>query len=88
MNPPDVFTISKGNPMADVINSRGLTRAHPAPAAAGALTRLAAAFAVWRQRRALAELPEHLRRDVGLSETEITREAQRPLWDVPAAWRH
>jgi uncharacterized protein YjiS (DUF1127 family) len=39
--------------------------------------RLAAVFAIWRQRRALASLPDHLRQDVGLTEAEIDREARR-----------
>lgn len=71
--------------MADVITRRGMAPARHTPTA---LARITAAFAVWRQRRALSELPEHLRRDVGLSEMEIAREARRPLWDVPSFWRH
>jgi uncharacterized protein YjiS (DUF1127 family) len=39
------------------------------------------------KRRALAELPDHLREDVGLTEAEAHREANRPLWDVPDHWR-
>jgi uncharacterized protein YjiS (DUF1127 family) len=35
----------------------------------------------------LAALPDHLRRDVGLTEAEIDREARRHLWDVPNHWR-
>ena len=70
--------------MADVIPLRGEVSARRPASLPG---RLAAAFAVWRQRRALAELPLHLRRDVGLSETDIAREVQRPVWDVPGHWR-
>jgi uncharacterized protein YjiS (DUF1127 family) len=33
-------------------------------------TASAAPFAVWRQRRALASLPDHLRQDVGLTEAD------------------
>ena len=51
------------------------------------LTRASAALAVWRQRRALSNLPAHLRQDVGLSVEEIDREARRYLWDVPNHWR-
>jgi uncharacterized protein YjiS (DUF1127 family) len=60
--------------MADVITRRGVIPARRSPSLGA---RIASVFAVWRQRRVLAELPDHLRRDVGLSETEITREAQR-----------
>ena len=70
--------------MADVIPLRGTAFAGRPVTFFG---RLAAAIAVQRQRRTLAELPEHLRRDVGLSETDIARELQRPAWDVPAYWR-
>jgi uncharacterized protein YjiS (DUF1127 family) len=49
--------------------------------------RVNAALAIWRQRRALVEMPEHLRRDVGLSEAQIQRELRRPVWDVPQFWR-
>lgn len=42
---------------------------------------------VWRQRQHLGRLPDHLRRDIGLSETEIAQEMQRPIWDVPHTWR-
>jgi uncharacterized protein YjiS (DUF1127 family) len=70
--------------MADVIPLRGAASAGRPATLFG---RLGAAVAVWRQRRALAELPEHLRRDVGLSETDIARELQRPVWDVPGYWR-
>lgn len=68
--------------MAHVLPQRAVARPSPRLGA-----RIATAFAVWRQRRALADLPDYLRRDVGLSETQIAREARRPLWDVPTYWR-
>ena len=43
--------------------------------------------AVWRQRRHLDRLPDHLRRDIGLSDHEIAAESARPIWDVPSTWR-
>ncbi|QBY01098.1 DUF1127 domain-containing protein [Rhodophyticola sp. CCM32] len=45
------------------------------------------AFAVWRQRRALAALDAHARRDLGLSDRQISIESARPIWDVPQNWR-
>ena len=54
----------------------------------GRLTRLAgvAARAVWfcmersRQRRALAQLDDHLLRDIGLTRDETRRECANPFW--------
>ena len=44
-------------------------------------------FGVWRQRRQLDRLPQHLRRDIGVTDATIMQEVQRPLWDVPQTWR-
>lgn len=33
-----------------------------------------------RQRRALAELDEHLLRDIGLTAYDVTREESKPFW--------
>jgi len=46
--------------------------------------RLAALF---RSRRALAQLTPTQLHDVGLSQMEAQQEAARPLWDVPCNWR-
>lgn len=51
------------------------------------LSLLQRVFGVWRQRQQLDRLPAHMRADIGLSDVEITRETQRPLWDVPQTWR-
>ena len=45
-----------------------------------ALGTVLAAVALWRQRRALARLDAHARRDLGLSEADIQRELARPVW--------
>ena len=74
--------------MAHTTASRALSPAARSSATVTVAQRVAAAFAVWRQRRALADLPEHLRRDVGLTEAEIERETRRYLWDVPNNWRY
>jgi uncharacterized protein YjiS (DUF1127 family) len=60
----------------------------------GLLARLVAAVALRRSRRSLADLDDHLLRDVGLSRAEARREAARPAWDAlnespwdaPAHW--
>jgi len=38
-------------------------------------------ISVWRQRRHLAELPDHLLEDIGLSRAEAEAEARRRIWD-------
>lgn len=57
-----------------------------APRRPGSLTFLRAAVTAWRQRRALERLDAHARRDLGLSEADVAREAHRPAWDVPQNW--
>lgn len=44
-------------------------------------------FGVWRQRRHLAGLDAHLRKDLGLGAADIIEETRRPVWDVPQRWR-
>ena len=51
------------------------------------LARLTTGLALRKHRRALLTLDPHLLRDIGLSETEARREAERPFWDVPVHWR-
>ncbi|MGZ9811092.1 DUF1127 domain-containing protein [Pseudoroseicyclus sp. H15] len=42
---------------------------------------------LWLQRRALASLDQARLDDLGLSQADVAREAERPFWDVPATWR-
>lgn len=62
-------------------------RLDEAPAAAssrplaGFLRRFSFCASRWRQRRALADLPDHLLRDIGVTREQATREASRPFWD-------
>ncbi len=51
------------------------------------LANLSHAFAVWRQRRALARLDAAALDDLGLTRAQAQAEAKRPLWDAPATWR-
>lgn len=37
-------------------------------------------------RRSLGLLDRHLLRDIGLTEAEARREAERPFWDAPNHW--
>lgn len=63
------------------------TAARPARARTSVVARLAHAMAVWRQRNRLESLPQHMLRDIGLTEGDVAREASRPLWDAPKHWR-
>ena len=51
------------------------------------LTIMTNAVGVWRQRRHLDGLDAHLRRDLGLLESDVQREIERSVWDVPQTWR-
>lgn len=51
-----------------------------APALYRALCTLGGWLANARQRRALAGLDKHLRRDVGLSDEQAARESEKPFW--------
>lgn len=53
----------------------------------GWLKRIAKARALHRQRRQLALLDAARLEDIGLSQTEARREADRPFWDAPSYWR-
>ena len=45
------------------------------------LRRFAFCVSRWRQRRALANLPDHLLHDIGVTRDQAAREASRPFWD-------
>lgn len=68
--------------------AHALTHCPPAPAArnAGLLHRLRLGLAALRQRRHLASLDDARLNDIGLTREDATREATRPVWDVPAHW--
>jgi uncharacterized protein YjiS (DUF1127 family) len=42
------------------------------------------AYAVRRQRRALAGLCERMRNEIGVSDADVYRETSRPFLDIPA----
>lgn len=48
---------------------------------------LLGAFALWRSRRALANLDSSQLEDVGITATQAHAEAERPFWDAPASWK-
>jgi uncharacterized protein YjiS (DUF1127 family) len=63
----------------------GSATTHISPRAS-LLLRLRHAFAMRRQRRALAALDDHMLADIGLSRSEAEAEAGLPLWDAPRHW--
>ena len=54
------------------------------PSPAGVLVRVAAVLTAWerraRERRTLAEMPEHMLKDLGISRVDARREADKPFW--------
>lgn len=51
------------------------------------VTRLFAAQALRKQRRALAQLEDSQLADIGLTRAQAMHEASRSAWDVPSTWR-
>ncbi|MEL0436278.1 DUF1127 domain-containing protein [Phycobacter sp. K97] len=48
--------------------------------------RIALAFALNRQRRALSKLDDTALSDIGISRKAADSEARRPFWDAPDFW--
>ncbi|MDE4303202.1 DUF1127 domain-containing protein [Phaeobacter gallaeciensis] len=48
--------------------------------------RIKGAFALTRQRRALAKLDAEALADIGISRDAAKEEARRPFWDAPDSW--
>ena len=53
----------------------------------GFLTRIVMAHSTWRQRQVLDRLDNSALNDIGISRDQARKEAQKPVWDVPAHWR-
>lgn len=64
-----------------------LSRRLPGPSRRPLLSRLLHLAALRRNRSRLAQLDDHLLRDIGLTRDEARAEAERPVWDVPSHWR-
>lgn len=43
-------------------------------------------MALYRQRKQLSELSDHLLDDIGLCRKSAQKEAERPIWDAPDHW--
>ncbi len=46
-----------------------------------------AALSMRRERHRLAELDQHLLRDIGVTRAEVEAELARPFWDAPRHWQ-
>ncbi len=57
------------------------------PVRQGLWTRIRRMVSLGKQRRALADLDDHLLRDVGLTRDQAMQEASRRPWDVPPHWQ-
>lgn len=42
--------------------------------------------AIWRERRSLEQLDDHILKDIGSTRQEVRAEAKRPAWDAPNRW--
>lgn len=52
-------------------------------ASGGFLARLALAYKIYRERRALLGMSDDALKDIGLSRADAYREGMRPPWDLP-----
>ncbi len=43
-------------------------------------------LALYRQRKSLSELDDHMLEDIGITREQARRESSRPAWDVPTHW--
>ncbi|MGL4238190.1 DUF1127 domain-containing protein [Tabrizicola sp.] len=57
------------------------------PSFARSIASIFARAALRRQRNRLAELEDHLLKDIGISREEALAEAARSDWDAPSHWR-
>ena len=65
------------------ISTRATTAKHPRAPRGSILMMLA----VWRSRRALAQLDPRALDDIGVTASRAAAEAAKPIWDVPTNWR-
>lgn len=74
--------------MSDLlVKSADLATEAVAPKWMPRLARALDLLTLWRSRRRLDDLDDHLLQDIGLSRDIARTEARRPVWDVPRHWR-
>lgn len=66
--------------------TRSLTLLAPSTLPMHPLRRLLSAVAVRRSRARLADLDDHLLRDIGLTRGQAAAESERSGWDAPDHW--
>ena len=59
----------------------------PARRRIGFLTKVVKTLELFRERRRLAELPDHILNDIGVTRDQATAEARREIWDAPSHWQ-
>lgn len=62
-------------------------RTHTSRVPGGIVAWLKSALAVQRTRRELSRLDARALEDVGLTQSDVQRELNRPFWDVPGHWK-
>ena len=53
----------------------------------GIFAKVSALLALFSERRRLADMPDHMLNDLGITRSEAEAEARRPIWDSPSHWR-
>lgn len=53
----------------------------------GLVSKVAAILALFSERRRLANMPDYMLDDLGITRREAEAEARRPIWDSPSHWR-
>ncbi|MEL7202491.1 MAG: DUF1127 domain-containing protein [Pseudomonadota bacterium] len=53
----------------------------------GIFAKVAALLALFSERRRLADMPDHMLKDLGITRGQADAEARRPIWDSPSHLR-
>ncbi len=59
----------------------------PARRRTGLLKMVADRLALYKERRNLADLPDYMLDDIGVSRTEAEEEARKEIWSAPSHWQ-
>ncbi len=85
----DVDETLKGKPMFASLHTSTLAvaRVQSRGKFVDFIAKLRFAMIAWQQRQQLLALDAARLADIGVTRAQATAEAQKPLWDVPKAWR-
>ncbi|MEO1238516.1 MAG: DUF1127 domain-containing protein [Pseudomonadota bacterium] len=53
----------------------------------GIIAKISSLLALFSERRRLADMPDHMLKDLGITRQEAEAEARRSIWDSPSHWR-